>query len=178
LKIQLKIRLLHILFFVFFFSEAAFAAQNYEFTDIGALLGVGNSDSTARVVNNHGNIAGPYELWHQDGYLSGRGGGFIYRPGQGVELIDSPQNAPVWIHDMNDKDQFITGKQIYSNGWLEGAPLSSLRSINNLGDVLGLIEVQRGQLGSSVAIRKEDGSVFDLLMGVEYCDSVIAGECG
>jgi hypothetical protein len=165
---------------LFLISIPAHALPQYRSLDIHALLS-NAKDSHAEAINTQGHISGSFTTTDQKNKI------FIYRPELGMEEIDTVGNENAGISDMNDSDQFVgywggeyntnTGYFIYRSGWVDPAPLVSVKRINNSGDVLGIISHTRGALSQSPAILKQDGNVVNLLASAIDCDQAVSGNC-
>ncbi len=189
-------RLGTLIFLSLFLSAPLQAVPQYEVTDIGALLGA-EFESEALVINNNGDVAGIF--WPknftetEDTSHRNKETGFIYRRDGSIETLDRVDNQGIAILDMNDKGEFIgkwTAKDLLDNGtsldesyfinrngWIASTPLKSVSKINNNGDVLGEIDASRGSMTSSIGVLKPDGSVVDVLEGMDDCDRSIPDDC-
>ena len=166
------------------FAESQAILPQDDVVDLSDLLGSGDSEIAA--VNDQGVVLGQYDV---DGTL-GLNAPFIFGPGFSVEKIEQVDGNDTEVVDLNNNREFVAkwhissegdeGKStpvVYRDGWVEATPLTSASAINNNGDVLGLIDAQRGKLSSSVAVLKSDGTVVDIMEGMSDCDQEIAGDC-
>ena len=166
------------------FAESQTILPQNDVVDLSDLLGSGDSEIVA--VNDQGVVLGQYDVEETVGLNAP----FIFGPGFSVEKIEQVDGNDTEVIDINNNRELLAewhvfseggeGKKtpvIYREGWIEATPLTSVSKINNNGDVLGLVDVQRGKLSSSVAVLKSDGTVVDIMEGMSDCDEEIAGDC-
>jgi hypothetical protein len=119
-------RLGSLIFLSLFLSAPLQAVPQYEFTDIGALIGA-EFESEAYVINNKGDVAGAF--WPKDFTETevtshrNKKTGFIYRRDGSIEILERVDNQGTTILDMNDKGEFIgkwTAKDLIEDPTLEG----------------------------------------------------------